>query len=306
MARAEDGLMDLGVVLPQIRAEWDDVLQTAQRAEELGLDSVWVIDHLTWMPPQLGILEAWTVLSALSTATQRVELGAQVFCQSFRNPALFAKMAATLDHISGGRFRLLIGAGWFEDEYRAFGYDFPSPGTRVDQLREAVLILKGMLSGKDEPFTFRGEHYRADGVVNAPAPARARLPVEIGGSGDRVLGVVARDADGWNCPSLALGDIDARLAFLREQCDRHGRSFDELRITCQITCTVGDEEAESRPDVAMFGPQSGLRGSVEQAAHRLGELVAKGVTGFNCITPRGERGWPILERLMNEVKPKVV
>ena len=297
--------MDLGVVLPQIRAEWDDVLQTARHAEEIGLDSVWVVDHLTWMPPQLGILEGWTVLSALATATERVELGAQVFCQSFRNPALFAKMAATLDRVSGGRFRLLIGAGWFEDEYRAYGYEFPSAGARVSQLRETVLILKGMLAGKDEPFTFEGEHYRTHEVVNAPAPVRAPLPVEVGGGGDRVLRIVARDADGWNCPSAVLGDIDRRLAYLREQCEKLGRSFDELRITCQITCTIGDEEAESRPDVAIFGPQNGLRGSVEEAADRLGELLSKGVTGFNCITPRGERGFPILERLVNEVKPKV-
>jgi alkanesulfonate monooxygenase SsuD/methylene tetrahydromethanopterin reductase-like flavin-dependent oxidoreductase (luciferase family) len=300
------GAVDLGVVLPQIRAEWDDVLQTARHAEEIGLDSLWVVDHLTWMPPQLGILEAWTVLSALAAATQRVELGAQVFCQSFRNPALFAKMAATLDRISGGRFRLLIGAGWFQDEYRAFGYDFPAAGTRVDQLREAVLVLKGLLSGKDEPFTFEGEHYRATEVVNAPAPVRAPLPVEIGGSGDRVLRLIAREADGWNCPALSLDKLDDRLAFLRKECEAAGRSFAELRITCQITCTIGDEEAESRPDVAIFNPANGLRGSVDEAAARLRELTEKGVTGFHCITPRGERGWPILERLVNEVKPKVL
>src|SRR5207302_1798084 len=193
-----DDLMDVGIVLPQIKAEWDDVLATARRAEELGADSAWVVDHLTWMPPHLGILEPWTVLSALAASTERLELGAQVFCQSFRNPALLAKMAATLDRVSAGRFRLLVGAGWFEDEYRAFGYDFPPPGVRVAQLEEAVRILKGTLGPSAEPFTFEGEHYRVHEIVNTPQPVRAPLPVEVGGAGDRVLRIVARHADGWN------------------------------------------------------------------------------------------------------------
>jgi alkanesulfonate monooxygenase SsuD/methylene tetrahydromethanopterin reductase-like flavin-dependent oxidoreductase (luciferase family) len=297
--------MDLGVVLPQIRADWDDVSQAARRVEELGFDSVWVVDHLQAISPEMGILEAWTVLSALAASTQRVELGAQVFCQSFRNPALFAKMAATLDRVSGGRLRILMGAGWYEDEYDRFGYDFPTPGVLVQQLRETVRILKGMLSGKDEPFTYEGEHYRVSNVLNVPQPVRAPLPIEIGGARDRVLRTVAREADGWNSPAIALGAIDDRLAFLRAECEKAGRSFDDLRITCQITCTVGDEEAESKPEVAMFGPQTGIRGSVEEAADRLGELVGKGVSGFHCIAPRGDRGYAILERLQNEVRPRV-
>jgi alkanesulfonate monooxygenase SsuD/methylene tetrahydromethanopterin reductase-like flavin-dependent oxidoreductase (luciferase family) len=180
--------------------EWDDVRSAALEAEELGLDSVWVVDHLQSMAPDLGLFEAWTVLSALASATKRVELGAQVFCQSFRNPALFAKMAATLDRVSGGRFRLLMGAGWYEDEYVKYGYDFPSAGVLVERLRETVTILHGMLSGKDEPFTFEGAHYRVAEVRNLPQPIHAPLPIEIGGARDRVLRTVARQGDGWNCP----------------------------------------------------------------------------------------------------------
>jgi alkanesulfonate monooxygenase SsuD/methylene tetrahydromethanopterin reductase-like flavin-dependent oxidoreductase (luciferase family) len=175
VARPEGRVVKVGVVLPQIKAEWQDVAGAARRAEELGADSVWVVDHLMWMPPQLGTLESWTLLSALAASTESVELGAQVLCQSFRNPALLAKMAATLDRVSNGRFRLLIGAGWFEDEYRAFGFEFPSAGVRVTQLRESVRILKGMLGGSGEPFSFDGEHYRVHEVVNAPPPVRAPL-----------------------------------------------------------------------------------------------------------------------------------
>jgi len=296
---------DFGLVLPQHRVEWDDVVQSARQAEELGFDSVWVVDHLQAMQPELGVLEAWTVLSALATSTQKVELGAQVFCQSFRNPALFAKMAATLDRVSGGRFRLLIGAGWFEDEYLKFGYEFPPAGILVEQLREAVTILKGLLSGKDEPFTFQGSHYAVQEVRNIPQPVRTPLPVEIGGARDRIMRTVARQGDGWNCPAVALGMLDDRLAFLKRECEKAGRPFDDLRLTAQITCTVGDEEAESRPDIAMFGAQNGLRGSVDEAVERAHELMAKGVTGFHCIVPRGSRGRAILERVANEVRPKL-
>ena len=296
---------EFGLVLPQHRVEWDDLLAAARQAEELGFDSVWVVDHLQSMQPELGILEAWTVLSALAASTQRVELGAQVFCQSFRNPALFAKMAATLDRVSGGRFRLLLGAGWYEDEYLKFGYEFPRAGVLVEELREAVTILHGMLSGKDEPFTFEGEHYSVHDVRNIPQPVRAPLPIEIGGARDRVLRTVARQGDGWNCPAVALGMLDNRLEFLRAECEKAGRSFDELRLTVQITCTVGDEESESRPDVAMFGPQTGIRGSVDEAVERVNELVSKGISGFHCVVPRGSRGRPILERLTNEVRPKL-
>src|SRR5207253_3791022 len=110
-----------------------------------------------------------------------------------------------------------------------------------------VRILRGMLSANEEPFTYEGPHYRVHEVVNAPPPVRAPLPVEVGGSGDRVLRLIAREADGWNCPSASLEHIEERLAFLRAECDRAGRSFGELRIPSQFTCPVGDEEAESRP-----------------------------------------------------------
>jgi alkanesulfonate monooxygenase SsuD/methylene tetrahydromethanopterin reductase-like flavin-dependent oxidoreductase (luciferase family) len=296
--------MHVGVVLRQSRTDWAGVLDSARHAEEAGADSVWVVDHLLSMPAQNGILEAWTLLSALAASTQRVELGAQVFCQSFRNPALFAKMAATLDRVSGGRLRMLIGAGWFEDEYKAFGYEFPAAGVLVEQLRDTLRILKGLLSGSEEPFTYEGTHYSVSNALNVPPPPRP-IPIEIGGGRDRVLRTIAREADGWNSPAIALGMVDDRLALLRAACERNGRSIDELRLTCQITCTVGDDEAEQRPEVAMFMPQNGLRGSVEEAIERVNDLASKGIEGCHVIVPSGDRGRACLERLLNEVRPKV-
>ena len=298
--------MHVGVVLPQSKADWPEVLEEARFAESLGADSVWVVDHVLSLRPEAGILEAWTLMSALAASTERVEIGAQVLCQSFRNPALLAKMAATLDRVSGGRLRLLVGAGWFQQEYEAFGWDFPSPGVLVEQLRETVAILKGLLSGKPEPFTFEGTHYWVNGAVNAPQPVRSPLPIEVGGARDRVLRTVARDADGWNCPSIALPLIRDRIAFLTEQCERSGRSIKDLRLTCQIVCAVGDDELTTKPELAMFGPDHGLVGSVDQAVQRAGELMEQGVEGFHVITARGDRGRACLERLVNEVRPQLI
>ena len=298
--------MHVGVVLPQSKADWPDVLEEARFAESLGADSVWVVDHVLSLRPEAGILEAWTVLSALAATTERVEVGAQVLCQSFRNPALLAKMAATLDRVSGGRFRLLVGAGWFQQEYEAFGWEFPSAGVLVDQLRETVAILKGMLSGSTDPFTFEGTHYRVRGAVNAPPPVRAPMPIEVGGARDRVLRTVARDADGWNCPSIALPMLEDRVTFLGQQCERYGRSIKDLHLTCQIVCTVGDDELMAKPEIAMFGPEHGLVGSVDQAVQRAGELMDRGIEGFHVIVARGDRGRACLERLVGEVRPQLV
>lgn len=296
--------MHIGAVLPQVGADWELCLDWARHAEDTGADSVWVVDHVIGFPPPRGILEAWSLMAALSAATMRVEIGAQVLCQSFRNPALLAKMAATTDRISGGRLRMLVGAGWFEEEYQQFGWDFPAPGARIEQLRETIAILKGLLSPHDA-FTFEGDHYRVKNAVNLPLPVRSPLPIEVGGAGDRLIRTVARMGDGWNTPGAALGALDSRLALLRAECDKAGRSFDELRISAQIVCAVGDDEAGQHPGLAMFSPQMGLIGSVDQAADRVRELMDKGVTDFNCVLPPGRRGKACLERLINEVKPKV-
>lgn len=296
--------MRIGVVLPQVGAGWDQVVEAARHAEDVGADSVWVIDHVLGFPPDRGILEAWTVMSALAAATTRVQIGAQVHCQSFRNPALFAKMAATLDQISGGRLRLLMGAGWFEAEYTQFGYEFPSAGVRVEELREYIQILKGLLSPHDA-FTFEGKHYSVKDAQNLPLPVQQPLPIEVGGARDRIMRTIARMADGWNCPGAALGFLDDRIAFLGKACADAGRSLDDLLLTVQIVAAVGDDDAAQDPRMAMFNAPLGLVGSVEQAASRARELMDIGFTDFNCIVPPGNRGRAIVERLVNEVRPKL-
>jgi alkanesulfonate monooxygenase SsuD/methylene tetrahydromethanopterin reductase-like flavin-dependent oxidoreductase (luciferase family) len=295
--------MHVGVVLPQVAADWEQVIESATHAEEVGADSVWVIDHVLGFPPPKGILEAWTVMSALATATDRVQIGAQVLCQSFRQPALLAKMAATLDRISKGRLRMLIGAGWFEQEYRQYGWGFPAPGVRIGELRDTVRILKGLLS-PHEAFTYEGQHHSVKDAVNLPLPIQQPLPIEIGGAGERLIRTVAWLGDGWNSPGAALGMLDNRLELLRVECDNRGRSMDELRLSCQIVCAVGDDDAANHPGMAMFNPQLGFIGSIDQAAGRARELMDKGLTDFNVIVGPGPRGRACLERMM-EVRAKV-
>ncbi|HYZ93443.1 MAG TPA: LLM class flavin-dependent oxidoreductase [Actinomycetota bacterium] len=294
--------MHIGVVLPQVGADWDLCLASARHAEEHGADSVWVIDHVLGFPPARGILEAWSLMSALAATTDRVQIGAQVLCQSFRNPAMLAKIAATTDRISGGRLRMLVGAGWFQQEYEQFGWEFPSPGVRIEQLRDTVHILKGLL-GPHEAFTYEGKHYSVRDAVNMPLPVQQPLPIELGGGGDRLLRTVATLADGWNCPGAALGYLDNRLEFLKSACDKAGRDPSDLRLSCQIVCAVGDEEAAQHPGLAMFNPPLGLVGTVDQATARARELIDKGVTDFNCVIPPGSKGRACLERLLNEVRP---
>ena len=297
--------MHIGVVLPQVGVDWDEVLTAARHAEDAGADSVWVIDHVLGFPPQNGILEAWTLMSAIAAATDRVQIGAQVHCQSFRNPALFAKMAATLDRVSRGRLRVLMGAGWFQAEYDAFGFEFPQPGVLIEQLRETVTILRGLLAPHNK-YSFHGRHYRVREATNSPLPVQQPLPIEIGGGRDRLLRTVAKLGDGWNCPGVLLGMLDERLTFLGKACADAGRALSDLRLSCQIVGAVGDDEAAQDPRLQMFNAQLGLVGTAEQAAARAREMVDLGIADFNCIVPPGDRGRACVERLVQDVKPKVV
>jgi alkanesulfonate monooxygenase SsuD/methylene tetrahydromethanopterin reductase-like flavin-dependent oxidoreductase (luciferase family) len=295
--------MHVGVMLPVGAGAWAPLLQAARHAEETGGESIWVPDHLYPLRPGMGMFEAWTIMTAVAASTERVQIGAQVLCQSFRSPALLAKMAATLDHVSDGRLRMVIGAGWFEAEYEAFGWDFPPPGVRVDQLRDAVRILKGLLNN-DAPFSYEGPHYCVHEAVNLPPPIRRPMTVEVGGTGDRMLRLIAEEADGWSIPWPAPG-VEERVRFLEEACEKAGRPFRDLRLSCTIFCAVGDEEATSDPRYAMFRGEHGLVGSVDQAVQRAGELMDLGIQDFAVALPGGARGRTCLERLLGEVRPQL-
>jgi F420-dependent oxidoreductase-like protein len=194
---------------PQFGFSWDEIRAIAHDAEELGATGVWVSDHLFLNRDSVktDCLEAWTLLAALTQVTTRVRLGTLVSCQSYRNPALLAKMAAGVDVMSRGRLELGIGAGWKELEYRAYGYDFPAPAVRVEQLVDTVEICTRMW--REEKATYRGKHYRVDEAQCSPKPVQARLPVWIAGSKPRIMRAVARYADWVNVGGFALPDAYA-------------------------------------------------------------------------------------------------
>jgi len=187
-------------VFPNMRFGWEATKLAVQESERQGYDSIWLADHLMGQKP---ILECWTTLSALSSLTRTIRLGTMVLCNSYRNPAILAKMAATLDNASGGRVELGIGAGWKEEEYVGYGYEFPSPSERVRQLEEALIIMDKLW--KDSPASFEGKHFKIRDAFCEPKPIqKPRIPITVGGTGEKLmLKIVARYADRsnwWVCP----------------------------------------------------------------------------------------------------------
>ena len=222
-----------GIQTSQQNVEWSSMLDLWQKAEAWGYDSLWNFDHFypIFVDPNGPCLEGWTTLAALGQATSRVRIGHLVNGNTYRNPCVLAKMAATLDHVTNGRLNLGIGAGWFELEHNAFGLDFKTVRGRLDALDEACRILKGMFTG--EPFSLKGKHYTIDNARGLPVPVqKPHPPIMIGGSGEKILlRIVAEHADMWNTS----GDAD-RLGHLVDVIRRHGDAVG--RDTGQIEKTV--------------------------------------------------------------------
>lgn len=266
--------MHFGLVLPTVGTEWSQTLEWAVAAEDGGFDSIWVVDHLMSTPPGSSILEAWTVLSALATVTKKVKLGAQVFCSSFRPPGLFAKMVCTLDFISGGRVKVLVGAGWNQAEHRGFGIPFPPAPTRVSQLEEVVTICRGMWGANGQPFSYDGPTWSLDSATNLPFPDRA-IEIGIGGSGNLLLGLAARAADEWNCPAERLPEYDRLSSYLAMRCQETGRV---VRRSIQLIFNPGNRPVLGRR--ASFHPELGLNGMPKDMVAAALRWRDKGVEGL--------------------------
>lgn len=217
-------MVKFGVLLPQDRKTYKEIVNTAKIAEDLGFDSFWVFDNL--MPFFFGkrrdYLEAWTTLAALAAETSRIRLGTLVTCVSYRNPALLAKISATLDVLSGGRLEFGIGAGWYSAEYEAYGYPFPRAAVRLAQLKEALSIIKGMWMSS--PFTFEGKYYMVKDAVCEPKPLQTpHPPILIGGSRPKMLKIMAEEADIANLDYKIFGLRKAASA-LAALCKKVGRA----------------------------------------------------------------------------------
>jgi F420-dependent oxidoreductase-like protein len=199
--------------------------------ERLGYDSVWLDDHM--MLNNMPILECWTTLSALSRTTEKIRLGTMVTCNSFRNPALLAKMAATLDNISNGRLELGIGAGVQKSEHNAYGFSYSSPKVRIERMGEAVAIIKKMWT--EEKVNYTGKHYRIIDAVCEPKPVqKPHPPIIIGGGGEKLtVKVIAQHADRYDWGYIpSLEQYRRKLKVLQKHCEAVGRSLDEIEMAC--------------------------------------------------------------------------
>jgi alkanesulfonate monooxygenase SsuD/methylene tetrahydromethanopterin reductase-like flavin-dependent oxidoreductase (luciferase family) len=234
---------------------WETLLEHALLAERLGLDSVWLSDHMFLDlakygadETRYGTFEPLATLGALSRAVERVRLGALVFCEALRPASILAKSVATLDRMSGGRIDVGLGAGWYEPDYAAVGMGFPPPGERLARLAEAVQVCTGLLTSRpgDEPYTFDGTYHRALGARNDPPPLQTpRPPVFVGGKGDRLLRLAARYADGWNtCWVWTREQYSQRLEVLRRACDEVGRDPETVWRSLGLYALCGEDERD--------------------------------------------------------------
>jgi alkanesulfonate monooxygenase SsuD/methylene tetrahydromethanopterin reductase-like flavin-dependent oxidoreductase (luciferase family) len=231
----------IGFLLWPQTASWPALRDAAARADSAGASSLWTWDHLLSIvgPWQGPILEGWAILAGWAQVTERATLGLMVGANTFRNPGLTAKVATTLDHLSGGRAVLGLGGAWFEREHEAFGIDFGSGfGERLDRLDEAVMLVRRLLAG--ETVTNRGPVYPMKDAIVRPLPLQARLPIMIGGSGPRkTLRTLARYGDQWNAQGR-LPKLAERDGILREHCATIGRDHTEIERTTTVDLVIRD------------------------------------------------------------------
>jgi F420-dependent oxidoreductase-like protein len=226
----------------------DELRSIWTRAEDLGFDWVSVWDHF-YSADGMGYAchEAVAMHAALACSTSRVRCGCLVYCAGYRHPGVLAKAIATIDHLSGGRAALGLGAGWSQLEYAAYGFSFPGAGERLDILEEAAASIRSLL--RSETTTFEGKHFTFNDARLEPRPVQAELPIWIGGGGERrTLRIVARYADGWNVPFVPPEEFARKRAVLAEHCEAAGRDIGEIR--CAVNVGISADEDALR---AQFG-----------------------------------------------------
>jgi alkanesulfonate monooxygenase SsuD/methylene tetrahydromethanopterin reductase-like flavin-dependent oxidoreductase (luciferase family) len=283
--------VSLGVHVGQQAASMAELRSLWRRLDGAGVDWISVWDHLYEAPPLGGTVdhfEALSTLGALAADTENARLGCLVFCVLYRNPGMLAKAATTLDHISGGRFELGLGAGWHDQEAQAYGYDFPPVGRRLDQLEEAIPLIRSLLT--QDRTTHEGEHFRTVDASCRPAPVQDRLPIWIGGTGEkRTLRIAAQHADGWNAAYVGVD----RYRHLNEAADRWCASFDRDPATLRrsvnliFALTSDDRDVMQVLDGQGWGPAApfladgALGGSLDDVVERVLAYVDAGADELN-------------------------
>ncbi len=288
-AKSRKRPLKVGLILPHWEAGmsgatpgWSDVTEMATAAEDIGFDSLWLVDHFL-VPYRYrgedhvqGFWDSWTVLPAIAAITKKVELGTLVTCTGFRNPALMAKIAATVDEISGGRVILGIGAGWNEYEYRAFGYPYDH---RVSRFEEALTIIHGLL--REGYVDFSGKYYEARECEMRPrGPRPNSLPIMIGSSGERMLRLTARYADSWNRWLVYSRSYPDQIPEAREKVDAACQAENRVPETLERTASVQIDFKGTQD------PQQGkeaLTGTPEEIAQTIRAFADEGISHLQIM-----------------------
>lgn len=304
-------------IWPNLMQPWGDVLDAVRHAEATGWDGAWVADHFMgdgggFGPEESPTLEATAVLGALATATDRLRLGPLVLGATYRHPAVVANWAVSMDHVSGGRFVLGVGGGWQANEHDQYGIPLPPAGERVDRFTEYCEVLTRLLrpgeeggDGAGPRADFGGRWFRLADALCEPPPVQERLPLLIGGKGDRMLRRVARFADEWNMWGLP-PVIAERSAELARACESVGRDPAAIVRSTQALLLPTDDETAGRRFVEAVAPRAAVAGPADRIAEVVGEWVELGVT--EVIVPdaplgRGSRRAEAMDLLIEQVAP---
>jgi F420-dependent oxidoreductase-like protein len=305
--------LDLNEIADPVE-QYEAMTTVARVADEGGWDSIWVYDHFHTVPTTelATTFECWTITATLARDTSRVRVGQMVTCNGYRNPALLAKIASTVDVASHGRLNMGIGAGWKEDEWLAYGYGFPDAPERLAMLSESVEIIHRMWT-EDYP-VFHGKHYSIDRAVNCPKGVQQpHPPLWIGGGGENVtLRIVAKWADACN---FGYGDPEVlkhKLGVLREHCDRQGTDFARIIKSTSIRLHLVDNEANADRETAAARGNESLEeyrkqvfvATTDQVVERLHELVEVGADYFIFYLPRLAYDQEPMRRFAREIIPK--
>jgi probable F420-dependent oxidoreductase len=286
------GRPSVGLDVSTSAAPGADPVSDARQAERLGFDFVSISDHLHGTTPTY---ETWTLLTWLAAATSRIGLATRVLAAPYRHPAVVAKMAETLDRLSGGRVILGVGGGYSDEEFRGFGVGERSPRDKVDGLEEAIRIARGVWS--EPAFTYQGRLYRTERAELSPKPAR-RIPIWLGTYGKRALAVTGRLADGW-IPSLGFAPPEQAIA-MRERVLAAAREAgrDPAELTCAYNVAFRIDEATGSPAAS----PAVVSGSAEQVAQQLRDFVAMGFDALN-LNPAGPGRRDQVDQLAADVLP---
>jgi len=279
--------LKVGIQLPEVEREvrWPEYVAMARLAEDVGFDSIWLGDHLLYRTPGLGARgpwEVWTLLAALAASTSRVLLGPLVACTSFHNPAMLAKMAATVDEVSAGRLILGLGASWNETEYRAFGFPFDR---RISRFEEAFTIIRSLL--RDGQVDFAGQFYEARDCELLPRPARpGGPPLLVGSKGERMLAITLPHVDAWNVWFTDTGNRPDGVPVLREQvdaaCRAAGRDPADVERTVAVLVELPGALGRQQGDYAE-DPAPPVKGSPEEIAEVLRGFAREGISHVQLV-----------------------